>query len=51
MLRSRSEPLKRFIGGSRGVDESLATKREGVKLVGEGFKHSSLKAATMAMKT
>jgi hypothetical protein len=27
------------------------TKREGIERVGEGFKHSSLKAATMAMKT
>ena len=35
MLRSDSEQLKLFIGGARGVDESFATKSEGVKLVGE----------------
>ena len=35
MLRSRSEQLKLGVGRARGVDESFATKREGIKWVGE----------------
>jgi hypothetical protein len=35
MLRNRLEPLKLDLGGARCVDESLATKCEGVELVGD----------------
>jgi len=35
MLRRDSEQLKLFIGGARGVAESLAIKRERIEFVGE----------------
>ena len=35
MLHRRLEQAKLFMSGSRGVDASRATKREGVELVGE----------------
>jgi hypothetical protein len=40
MLRRRTEQLKRFIGGVRGVGDSFPTEREGIELIREaqGFK-------------